>query len=64
MYILFKIKYTNMTYATIETLQRVSINDKSWYMNFILKHIIDKEEFYTESQIESFLFSYGFLNKK
>lgn len=60
MFVLFKIKYKNTDYATIGNLQRLNQTDKDWYFNWILNTIEFKSEYYKETQIESFIFSYGF----
>ena len=60
MFILFKIKYKGTEYATIGKLQRLNVNDKDWFFNWILNNMEFKSEYYKESQIESFVFSYGF----
>ena len=64
MFILFKIKYVNNEFTTIGKLQRLSINDKDWYINWIINNIEFKSEYYNESQIESFIISYGFKDGK
>ena len=60
MFVLFKIKYKGTDYATIGKLQRLNVNDKDWYFNWIINNMEFKSEYYKESQIESFIFSYGF----
>jgi DNA polymerase type B, organellar and viral len=60
MFVLFKIKYKNTDYATIGKIQRINQNDKDWFFNWILNTMEFKSEYYKETQIESFIFSYGF----
>jgi hypothetical protein len=64
MFILFKIKYKGSDYATIGNLQRLNSEDKEWYYNWIINNMIYKSEYYNETPIISFIFSYGFLDKK
>jgi DNA polymerase type B, organellar and viral len=59
-FVLFKIKYTNMDYVTIGNLQRLNKNDKIWYFNWIIDMMKFKSEYYNETSIDSFIFSYGF----
>lgn len=60
MFVLFKIKYKGTDYVTIGALQRLNLNDKDWYFNWIINNMEFKSEYYNETQIESFIFSYGF----
>ena len=60
MFILFKIKYVNKTFSTIGKVQRINKSDKKWYINWIINNMEFKSEYYNETQIESFIFSYGF----
>ena len=46
MFILFKIKYVNGEFATIGSLQRLSQNDKDWYINWIINNMEFKSEYY------------------
>jgi len=62
MFILFKVKYTNSDFSTIGKIQRINKSDKNWYIDFILENMKFKSEYYNETQIESFIFSYGFKN--
>nr|YP_009487206.1 hypothetical protein [Russula abietina]AWB36108.1 hypothetical protein [Russula abietina] len=62
-YIIFKINYQGAGYSSIGQLQRLTKHDKNWYLNWILNNLVIKAEYYNESPIESFIFSYGFLNK-
>jgi hypothetical protein len=64
MFILFKVKYQGSDFATIGNLQRINQNDKDWYINWIINNMILKSEYYNETAIESFIFSYGFKNEK
>jgi hypothetical protein len=64
MFILFKIKYVGSDYATIGNLQRLNKEDKDWYFTWIINNMILKSEYYNETSIVSFLFSYGFKNEK
>jgi DNA polymerase type B, organellar and viral len=64
MFILFKIKYVNGEFATIGNLQRINNSDKDWYINWIINNMEFKSEYYNETQIESFIFSYGFKDGK
>lgn len=64
MYILFKVKYKGSDYATIGNLQKISKNDKVWYLNWIINNMDFKSEYYNETPIEAFVFSYGFKNEK
>jgi len=64
MFVLFKIKYNNTDFVTIGKLQRINIEDKDWFFNWILNMMEFKSEYYNETQIESFLFSYGFKQGK
>jgi hypothetical protein len=38
--------------------------DKLWYLNWIINNMISKSEYYNETSVESFIFSYGFKNEK
>jgi hypothetical protein len=60
MFILFKVKYVNKEFSTIGKVQRINKNDKQWYFDFILENMKFKSEYYNETQIESFIFSFGF----
>jgi hypothetical protein len=60
MFILFKVKYVNKKFSTIGKLQRNNKSDKNWYIDFILENMKFKSEYYNETQIDSFVFSYGF----
>jgi len=60
MFILFKIKYVNGEFATIGSLQRLSQNDKDWYINWIINNMEFKSEYYNETGVEQFIISYGF----
>ena len=64
MFILFKIKYVNGEFATIGNLQRLSQNNKDWYINWIINNMEFKSEYYNETQIEQFIISYGFKDGK
>jgi len=64
MFILFKIKYVNGEFASIGKLQRLNIKDKDWYINWIINNMEFKSEYYNETQIESFMVSYGFKQGK
>jgi predicted nuclease of restriction endonuclease-like (RecB) superfamily len=57
MFILFKVKYQGSDFATIGNLQRLTYNDKNWYLNWIINNMILKSEYYNETAIESFIFS-------
>lgn len=63
MYILFKVKYVGSEYKTIRELQRINKVDKNWYISWILTNMINQTDFYNETGIESFVFSYGFKNE-
>lgn len=60
MYIIFKIKYIGSDYTTIGNLQRLNLGDKNWYIDWIINNMIYKSDYYNETPIESFIFSYGF----
>ena len=60
MFILLKIKYVNGEFATIGKLQRINKSDKDWYINWIINNMEFKSEYYIETQIDSFIISYGF----
>ena len=60
MVILFKIKYNNGELSSIGKVQRLNLSDKKWYIDFILENMEFKSEYYNETQIDSFIFSYGF----
>ena len=64
MFILFKINYVNNGFSTIGRLQKLSSNDKDWYINWIINNMDFKSEYYNETQIESFIISYGFKEGK
>ena len=64
MFILFKIKYKDSDYTTIGNLQRLNQNDQNWYLNWIINNMIYKSEYYNETPIVSFIFSYGFKEGK
>nr|AWX52937.1 hypothetical protein [Lactarius sp. (in: basidiomycete fungi)] len=60
MFILFKIKYVNNEISTIGSLQKLSLNDKDWYISWIINNMDFKSEYYNETQIDSIIISYGF----
>lgn len=60
LFILLKIKYTNNEFVTIGKLQRINKSDKNWYLDFVFHNMDFKSEYYNETQIDSFIFSYGF----
>lgn len=62
MFILFKIKYEGTNYTIIGNLQRINKYDKSWYFSWIINNMIYKSEYYNETPVKSFIFSYGFKN--
>jgi DNA polymerase type B, organellar and viral len=64
MFVLFKIKYKNSDFVTIGKLQRLNIDDKDWFFNWILNMMEFKSEYYNETQIESIIFSFGFKEGK
>ena len=64
MFILFKIKYINNEFSTIGKIQRINKNNKEWYINWIINNMEFKSEYYNETQIESFIISYGFKEGK
>jgi hypothetical protein len=64
MFILFKVKYKGSDYATIGNLQRLTQNDREWYINWIINNMILKSEYYNETPVESFVFSFGFKDEK
>ena len=64
MFILFKIKYVNNEFSTIGKLQRLNSNDKNWYINWIIDNMEFKSEYYNETQIESFIITFGFKDGK
>jgi len=64
MFILLKIKYNNGEIVSIGKLQRLNLRDKQWYIDFIIENMKFKSEYYNETQIVSFIFSYGFKDGK
>ena len=60
MFILFKVKYINNEFASIGKIQRLNKSDKDWYINWIINNMEFKSEYYNETQIDSFIISYGF----
>jgi hypothetical protein len=58
MFILFKIKYNNNEIATIGKVQRLNIEDKNWYIDWIINNMEVKSEYYNETQIDSFIISW------
>jgi DNA polymerase type B, organellar and viral len=60
LFVLFKIKYVNNEYVTIGKLQKLNLEDKNWYIDFIIENMDFKSEYYNETQIDSIIFSYGF----
>ena len=64
MFILLKVKYINNEYSTIGKLQKLNKIDKNWYIEFVVDTIIDKSDYYKETQIESIIISYGFKDGK
>lgn len=60
MYILFRIKYISGDLLSIGKLQRINMNDKNWYIDYIIQNMEFKSEYYNETAIESVIFSYGF----
>jgi DNA polymerase type B, organellar and viral len=63
-FILLKIKYNNGNLSTIGKVQRLNIQDKFWYIDFIIENMKFKSEYYNETQIDSLIFSYGFKSGK
>lgn len=59
-FILFKIKYNNGEFVSISKVQYLTINDKDWYIDWIINNMEFKSEYYNETQIDSIIFSYGF----
>jgi len=64
MFILFKVKYVNNEISTIGKIQRLNKADKDWYINWIINNLEFKSEYYNETQIDSFIISYGFKDGK
>jgi len=64
MFILFKIKYNNGEFSSIGKVQRINITDLSWYIDFIIEQMKFKSEYYNETPIVEFIFSYGFKDGK
>ena len=62
MFILFKIKYENIGYLTIGKLQRISIDELNWYIQWILDNLDLKNESYKQNLIEEISINYGFKN--
>lgn len=58
-YILFKIKYIDGEIVTIGKLQKLTLSDYNWYIDFIVNNMDFKEQFYRDTRIDSILFSYG-----
>nr|YP_009487201.1 hypothetical protein [Russula abietina]AWB36103.1 hypothetical protein [Russula abietina] len=58
-YILFKIKYIDGEIVTIGKLQKLTLLDFSWYIDFIVGNMDFKDQFYRDTRIDSILFSYG-----
>jgi hypothetical protein len=55
--ILFRIQYNN-NITTIDTLQKLNINDKDNYIDYINNLIIFKDDEYKNESIKSIIFSY------
>lgn len=64
MFILFKIKYNNGEFSSIGKVQRINITDLNWYIDFIIEQMKFKSEYYNETPITEFIFSYGFKSEK
>lgn len=64
MFILFKIKYNTGEYCSIGKVQRINKSDLNWYIDFIIENMKFKSEYYNETPITEFIFSYGFKNGK
>nr|UEP17203.1 hypothetical protein [Russula sp.] len=64
MFILFKIKYNNGEFSSIGKVQRINITDLNWYIDFIIEQMKFKSEYYNETPIVEFIFSYGFKDGK
>ena len=60
MFILFKIKYNDGRYVTMNKLQRLNKTDKIWYFKWIIDNILFRGDYYKSTQIHSILLSYGF----
>lgn len=56
---LFRIQWANNQYVTIGNLKTLNLEDKDYILNFILEEIQDKSEYYKETSMISFTFSYG-----
>jgi hypothetical protein len=57
-WLLFRLQWTNNNYVTIGKLVKLNKEDKDYLFNYILKHMEDKSEYYTEQLIKSMVFSY------
>jgi hypothetical protein len=49
-----------MNLLQLEKFKELSLDDKDWYINWIINNMEFKSEYYNETQIDSFIISYGF----
>ena len=57
-WLLFKLEWGNGQFSTIGKLQKLNIEDKNYYIEYILKYMDDKSDYYKEQALKSIIFSY------
>ena len=57
-WLLFRLKWNNNNYVTIGKLVKLNKEDKNYLFEYIMKHMEDKSEYYTEEIIKTMVFSY------
>lgn len=57
-WLLFRLQWTNNNYVTIGKLVKLNKEDKDYLLEYILKYMEDKSEYYTEQTIKKMIFSY------
>lgn len=62
--ILTRIKFDNGEFSTLGNLQRLNIEDKDYYINYLSSILDLKSDHYTNTPIIGFTFSYGFREGK
>ena len=57
--LLFRLQWSDNQFVTIGNLQRLNLEDKDYFLDFILDEIKNRGDYYLESSIISVVFSYG-----
>jgi hypothetical protein len=57
-WLLFRLQWSNSQYVTIGKLVKLNKEDKDWLLDFLMKNMDDKSEYYKEEYLKSMIFSY------